>query len=1051
MKTHSGSGPPPLPHEIQGSQGIQRTQLTDWRDLFLGRDAEIGWLIEAWRLAKSGQPQFRVLRAESGLGKTKIVQEFYHWLSLRENADPNNYWPDFLTREKDNLRLNPRFPTREKIESIPYLWWGLRWSDPADRNRDEVTRCAFFDTRHHLQPHWENLKAFKDVAGDVAGVALEIVSAFAGPLGLIKSAHGVLSKSRELASELGENRLSVAERQEQALQAQIDAIVEFLEWVLGPFLKTGATALPVVLILDDAHWIDPRSLQVALRLFSKAMRRNWPLLVVATHWEREWHEHAEAGVETTFAPVFEELCALSPPGHCEVRDLSKLSTLDQERILTAAFRGLTAEQAASLAKRADGNPRMLHEIALWLERKPHFFDGEAPETAKLLPAGLAKLETQDFRLHDLQEERFLLLEQHLRRLLALGSAQGMRFLGDLVAEMAEILRIRAQNEAAGLLDRAIIPHAILTRDGHEHEFRFRLYYDLAGSYLDELKETGTLQSTAIREVFLETAAGWVRNGRLGDLSDSEAENLLLLALRDCPRGHPCRVAFLGRLITQYHETGYTVKAESWVEEWLQIVPSGQLVSLVDVPFWEQFRIVEMLIALSRLEEAETRAAALSSLADVLGDSSAEVLSQRFSIHSLRADIAFQQDRLSEALDRYREAETLARLSRVQFGETYENLRNLSISQDRQGNLLSRHNELDAALDLYRQSLATREQIVFQFGESKQSLYDLSISQEYVGNIQVRRNDLNTALESYRQSLATREQILHHFGESRQSLRGLSVSQVKLGDVLMLGDDFDGALELFRQSMGRFEGIVAQFGESCESLRDLSVSQEKVGDVLANRNELAGALELCRKSLATRQRIVAQFGESRENLRDLGVSEDKLGGMLMLCDDLDGALELHLRGLKRHQQIVAQFGESREGLRDVSLSQRWVGDVRVRRNELEDALSCYHESLETTERIVTQFGESRENLCDLSVSLMKIGTTLWYKGGGAEREECVALLERSRILTARRFELYGCMSDEDRNDMTVVLENLITICGELGRTKDAAGYQDHLAEFTGKIP
>ncbi len=32
-----------------------------WRDLFVGRDAELAWLQDAWREAQDGTPQLRVL------------------------------------------------------------------------------------------------------------------------------------------------------------------------------------------------------------------------------------------------------------------------------------------------------------------------------------------------------------------------------------------------------------------------------------------------------------------------------------------------------------------------------------------------------------------------------------------------------------------------------------------------------------------------------------------------------------------------------------------------------------------------------------------------------------------------------------------------------------------------------------------------------------------------------------------------------------------------------------------------------------------------------
>lgn len=54
----------------------------DWRRLFVGRDDELGRLRTAWRKVapedgSQAEPQLVVLLAESGLGKTRLAQEFY--------------------------------------------------------------------------------------------------------------------------------------------------------------------------------------------------------------------------------------------------------------------------------------------------------------------------------------------------------------------------------------------------------------------------------------------------------------------------------------------------------------------------------------------------------------------------------------------------------------------------------------------------------------------------------------------------------------------------------------------------------------------------------------------------------------------------------------------------------------------------------------------------------------------------------------------------------------------------------------------------------------
>lgn len=59
----------------------------DWKDIFLGRKNELELLQDAWLkiqptdAERQPEPQLVILRAEKGLGKTRLVQEFYRWLS----------------------------------------------------------------------------------------------------------------------------------------------------------------------------------------------------------------------------------------------------------------------------------------------------------------------------------------------------------------------------------------------------------------------------------------------------------------------------------------------------------------------------------------------------------------------------------------------------------------------------------------------------------------------------------------------------------------------------------------------------------------------------------------------------------------------------------------------------------------------------------------------------------------------------------------------------------------------------------------------------------
>ena len=165
-----------------------------WRHMFVGREPDMAYLQERWDDAREGRPQVVVLLGESGLGKTRLVQEFYRWLSTA--ADPGGYWPEAFTGENASLDVNPHFPADHlPTAPIPWLWWGLRWTNPEGRNR--VGEVGLRDYRHVLLAHTEPIAArrrLKQIAGTASLTAANLASnliPFANLLFVVKDLHSL--------------------------------------------------------------------------------------------------------------------------------------------------------------------------------------------------------------------------------------------------------------------------------------------------------------------------------------------------------------------------------------------------------------------------------------------------------------------------------------------------------------------------------------------------------------------------------------------------------------------------------------------------------------------------------------------------------------------------------------------------------------------------------------------------------------------------------------------------------------------------------------------
>ncbi len=662
-----------------------RTSLLHWQQIFVGREQELNWLQQTWAEVKKGQPRLCVLRGESGFGKTKIIQKFYSWLSRPENEDPSEYWPDTLLREQNNLRVNPRPEDFGKSTEIPWLWWGIGWSDPHHRNQNEADRCGFLANHHHLKPHEVSLLAHKKNQGRVLKALAEIA-----PVAMDIILTGVLASISKLFLELGKTKFeefqaqrqqtsTIAEREQQILQARLETLHQLLKYVLT---KTGnAPALPLILVLDDAQWMDQASAQFVENLFHHAVQNDWPLLILATHWEQEWNlaQH-DPQAPAVHLPVLYKNMQQHHQNCLSIRDIYGLHGL--ETIIKAAFPGLTASQINFVSQRSEGNPLQLNEILQELQEKEFYFQDQ-DLTKALIPEAMDEMAKMSFKLHEIQKRRFEQMSKQLKTLLAYASYHGMRFIKDLLlASVARMDSTLAHPESTETLSSAIRPYAILAMSSAViYEFRHRGYYEFACQRIKLLPKI----KQSLAEQIITVGKQWIQQDKAKELPIDEQENfyLLLLAQQAPLQADPeFHLQLLVELLQWYQYQGYFSRAIQHLDTFEKQLPEDAQIDFATVPFWTQIDLVNLLNELNRITSAEKLAKALQ---------------QQCFVHL------------------------------KQHGDSEQRLRDLSISQERVADVLLKRDNVDDALELFQASLVTREQILRDYGDSEQRLHDLFIS------------------------------------------------------------------------------------------------------------------------------------------------------------------------------------------------------------------------------------------------------------------------------------------------------------------------------------
>jgi adenylate cyclase len=415
-------------------------------NLFVARDAQLKQLITSLDKALAGQSQICFIAGEAGAGKTSLVQAFIQQaINVHDELIVVETQCNSQTGTSD-----PYLPFRRLLEALTGKL------NSSLKTKDSGKLKNFFR---------RSGKLLVDVAPDLAGAVLPganivavIARSVADQLGLLKK---IEEQAKDSPDSLQLNRAQIVEQ-------------------CTSYFKKLTQRYPLLIILDDLHWVDGASADL---LFDLSREMKTSRILIVGLYRPEDVALPQNGEPHPMARVLNEIKRYK--GNViidlnEIQEAQKYTFVDA--ILNADKNHLDDEFRIKLADHTGGNALFVVELLEYMIDQGYL---QKDAAGYLVPSPQLSWSELPDKVEAVLDKKILLLSEELQRTLKIASVEGDDFTAQVLARLRQVNELNLLNQLSTELEKR---HRLVleTRPlvlGSQTLARFRFRHALLKDYL----------------------------------------------------------------------------------------------------------------------------------------------------------------------------------------------------------------------------------------------------------------------------------------------------------------------------------------------------------------------------------------------------------------------------------------------------------------------------------------------------------------------------------------------------------------------------------------